>query len=135
MRDELAAEFAEGTKLTESEMKVLSLIWSTEPMEFFDLCNALRPHNMCPTKGDKAGWGMLFRTIGELQSRKLVNCIRNKNTKNIEQLQLTKDGANLVRSFADNNRELFRNLPVETESEDYEEWDSNKYQFSKERPF
>lgn len=110
MRDELASEFVEQCKITDEEMKILSLVWSTEPMKFFDLCNALRPHNLCPVKGDKAAWGKLFGTLGTLRQRNYLDYNKNKITHSLENLQLTKEGADLVREYADKQRGLLNSM-------------------------
>lgn len=135
MKDDLAAEFVESLQPTDYQMKLLSLIWSTESMTFFDLCNALRPYDMCPIKGDKAGWANLFRSLGELESRDLVECSK-KNGK-IDTLILTEYGANTVREFADSTRELFKQIKTVDEDTEKSEvkWDGSKYQFTSDKPF
>ena len=97
----------------EKDLKILSVIGSTEPSTFFDLCNGLRRLDICPEKGDKTGWGTLFRKLGEYEAEGLCKTVR-KN-KNIETIQLTQSGADKVRDFADSKRELFQ---VEDMAED-----------------
>lgn len=119
-KDELANNFVNPNVRdpTEDDLKLLKLIWSTEPMTFFDLCNALRKEGTCPEKGNKAEWGALFRHLGELEGAGWIECERIK--KNLESLILTEEGGNAVRDFADNNRGIVR---LAQEQPDEEEWD------------
>lgn len=114
------------------ELKLMRLIWSTEPMGFFDLCNALRIAGECPVKGDKQEWAILFSRLNAIEKLQWIECTRIGRS--IETLQLTDLGADVVRNFADSKRELLH-LEEEEEPTIKVEWDSNKYKFSKEIPF
>lgn len=130
-KDELANEsiMPEDREPRLEELKLMKLIWSTEPMGFFDLCNELRKTGDCPLKGEKQEWAILFSKINSIERCGWVECTRSG--KSIETLQLTDLGAEVVRSYADSKREL-----IQIAEESYEEeWDSSKYNFTKDRPF
>jgi hypothetical protein len=112
-KDELANSFVnkDVRDPTSDDLELLKLIWSTEPMGFFDLCNAMRQEGTCPAKGEKAEWGALFRHLGELEGAGWIKCERIK--KNLESLQLTDKGADVVRNFADSKRPIFDVLDEE----------------------
>jgi hypothetical protein len=106
--------------LSTYDLKLLSVIWSTEEMTFFDLCNALRKIDECPVKGEKAEWGALFRWLGDMEASGWILCDRIKGK--LEYLVLSEEGADAVREFADGRR------PIIVESEKYSDrkWAENK---------
>ena len=103
--------------ISDDEKRILAIIWSTEPMSFFDICNALRRIDMCPEKGDKKGWGQLFKLLGEFESVGYVDVERTG--KSLESIQLTEKGRDLIRNFADMYRGLFKQLEREKEEFDF----------------
>lgn len=111
--DDLASEFVNPQPNT-TELSLLRLIWSTEPMKIFDLCDALRREGKCPIKGDSQGWAILFITLGRLEANGWI--YTSKKGKSIEFMQLSEEGANVVRDFADSNRPLLQ-VEIEEESE------------------
>lgn len=114
------------------ELNLMRLIWSTEPMRFFDLCNALRLVGECPVKGDKQEWAILFSRLNTIEKLQWIECTRIGRS--IETLQLTDLGSDVVRNFADSKRKLFH-LEEEEEPTIKVEWNPNKYKFSKDIPF
>lgn len=118
-REQASLTFAEKEmqRREEEDLKILSVIGSTEPSTFFEFCNGLRRLNICPEKGDKAGWKQLFVKINEFGADGLIKQWKSGN--NIEKIQLTKEGADKVRDFADASRELFQ-----VEDRDYTDDDS-----------
>lgn len=103
--------------LTEEELKLLSIVGSTEPSTFFEFCNGLRNIDLIPEKGDKVGWSQLFRCVNDLERREYVTVKRLKGR--IESIQLTQKGADSVREFADKTRTLFNNL-FEKEDDEFD---------------
>lgn len=80
-------------------------------MGFFDLCNALRDVDLCPGKGDKLGWGNLFRTISHFETLGWIEC--DRKGKSLESLQLTDLGASFVIGAKDKKRPLFGKLELD----------------------
>lgn len=123
MKERPKAKFANPNNfdnLSTNDLKLLSVIWSTEEMTFFDLCSALRRIDECPVKGDKAGWANLFRWLGDMEVGGwiLVDRIKSK----LESLILSDQGADAVRDFVDGRR------PILVEAEKYSDksWEENK---------
>lgn len=100
--------FAERMQLEQEQkdLQILSVIGSTEASTFGELCNALRRVNLCPEKGDKTAWGMLFKKLGAYGKDGWLKI--EMEGRNMKTFQLTKEGANKVRDFADSQRELFQ---------------------------
>lgn len=104
----------------QKDLQILSVIGSTEPSTFNELCNGLRRLNICPEKGDKTGWGTLFRKLGEYKAEGLV--IVEMDGRNMKSFQLTKVGADKVREFVQvesQEREDFEQF-LEEHYSDYE---------------
>ena len=99
--------FAERMQLEQEQkdLQILSVIGSTEASTFGELCNALRRVNLCPEKGDKTAWGMLFKKLGEYGRDGWLKI--EMEGRNMKTFQLTKESADKVRDFADSQRELF----------------------------
>lgn len=81
---------------------ILSAIGSTEPSTFSEFCSALGDD--CPASGDKNGWRavMNFIGLGERSGFIEVDRVGGK----IDSLQLTRQGADRVRSKLDAKRGL-----------------------------
>lgn len=109
--------------LSTHDLKLLSVIWSTEEMGFFDLCTALRSIDECPAKGQKAEWGALFRWLGDMEKDGWILCERIKGK--LESLVLSDEGADAVRDFADGRRPII----VEAEKYSDKKWEENKHEF------
>lgn len=105
MASEFSDSVVKASQPDDAELDYLRVIWFTEEMGFFDLCNALRKVNLCPEKGDSTGWGNLFRTIAHFETMGWVECSRKG--RNIETLKLTDLGASFVREAKDKGRPLF----------------------------
>ena len=93
-----------GQIMEDSDLEIMQHIGSTEPSTFFELCNSLRTHNLCPVKGDKAGWSSLFKKLHKFVAN--GDAVATKSGSNIQTIQLTKQGADKVREFADRNRPI-----------------------------
>lgn len=126
-KDDLARP--EEREPTLEELDLMRVIWSEEPMGFFDLCNALRIQGTCPQKGEKQEWAILFSRINVIEKLQWITCTRDGRS--ISTMQLTKLGADVVRNYADSKRELIQVI----EEEEKEVFDSNKYRFDKNNPF
>lgn len=103
------------------DLKLLSVIYSTEEMGFFDLCSALRKIDECPVKGDKAGWASIFKWLGDMEIGGwiLVDRIKGK----LESLVLSDQGADAVRDFTNGRRPIL----VEAGSYSDKSWEENKF--------
>lgn len=84
-----------------SEIEILSAIGSTEPSTFAEFCRALRD---CPERGDTAGWRELFSDLEYAERQELV--VIERLNRRIESLQLTDEGAAMVRAELDKGRGL-----------------------------
>ena len=93
-----------GQIMEDSDLEIMQHIGSTEPSTFFELCNALRTHGLCPEKGDKAAWSNLFKTLNKFVAEGYATCKKHNNQ--IQSIQLTKEGADKIRDYADKNRPL-----------------------------
>lgn len=97
----------------EKDLKILSVIGYTEPSTFSELCNGLRTLAICPEKGDKTGWSVLFRKLGEFKTGNLVAIVMEG--RNMKLFQLTQLGADKVRAYSERQRGLFQ---VQEEEDD-----------------
>ncbi len=84
------------------EQRMLLAIGSTEPSTFSEICKALEED--CPTKGDRAAWSRFFRILTDLEAQGNVEIDRIKG--NIDQAQLTPQGADRIRGELDSRRGL-----------------------------
>jgi len=105
-----------GQIMEDFDLEIMQHIGSTEPSTFFELCNSLRTHNLCPVKGDKAGWSSLFKTLHKFVAD--GDAVATKSGSNIQTIQLTKQGADKVREFADRNRMLLNLADKNSEIEE-----------------
>lgn len=81
---------------------VLKAIGSTEPSSFNEFCGALN----CDCPEERSEWAELFAVLRKLEKGKLVDVKRDG--KAIEELQLTKAGANRIRDRKDSERGLLQ---------------------------
>jgi hypothetical protein len=84
--------------------KLLGLIWSSEPIDFSSLCEALRDAGMYPES--KPEWGKVFRALDDLASDGLIEI--EKLGGKFSAAQLTHAGADRVRGALDAQRPLLR---------------------------
>lgn len=100
-KPEVESEVSSGDRL------LLSVLPSTEPFDFGELCRALRSIDRCPVKGDRDGWRELFQTLDALANEKYV-AIDKDDKGNIEAILLTRKGADIARAYNDETRGLLR---------------------------
>jgi len=86
--------------MNEQDLEFLSLIGSTEESTFNELCSALGDD--CPT--EKGEWRELFERIRDLEKQGYIEVTRTQGK--IDGLQLTEQGAGLIRDRLDAKRGL-----------------------------
>jgi hypothetical protein len=89
------------TTSKEDQAELLACIGFNEATNFSEWCRAMRQQGIYPD--DKGEWRACFSLVRYCESQKLLEVERDP-TDNIESLQLTEEGAALVREFDDARR-------------------------------
>lgn len=90
--------------LLPDDYKLLSIIGSTEPSTFSELCQGLKRPDIDMYPMNKAGWGSLFQGIRELESTGYI-ATASRGGRMVSFI-LTPLGAAAIKDWADNHRPL-----------------------------
>lgn len=92
------------SNLMVEEVKLLACLPSEEPIDFSEMCHALRLAGLLPSKGDKLGWAALFTDLDNLEYFKYIET--EKQQGRITSIVLTETGANIVRGLSEPVRRM-----------------------------